>query len=101
MYTHGNTDGDTDGFRTIAFNLGRTGDQETTTFYFDNIVFSTQPNRFEDADVSSRSSILNTYDDWNKLAAEAANYHKDGLWTLVETSAGSVIMKAFPFNRSE
>ena len=89
MYTHGNTDGDTDGFRTIAFNLGRTGDQETTTFYFDNIVFSTQPNRFEDADVSSRSSILNTYDDWNKLAAEAANYHKDGLWTLEETSAGS------------
>ena len=89
MYTHGNTEGDTDGFRTIAFNLGRTGDQETTTFYFDNIVFSTQPDRFEDADVSSRSSILNNYDDWNKMAAEAANYHKDGLWTLEETSAGS------------
>ena len=78
-----------DGFRTITFNLGRTGTQETTTFYFDNIVFSVQPDRFEDADVSSRSSILNTYDDWNKMAAEAANYHKDGLWTLEETYAGS------------
>ena len=38
---------------------------------------------FWTSDVSSRSSILNTYDNW--VLPTAAAYHKDGLWALEES----------------
>ena len=67
-------------FKMIAFDLGMTGDQAATTFYFDNIVFSTRPTDFRASDVSSRSSVLDSYDAWT--IPTAAKYHEDGLWTL-------------------
>lgn len=82
-----------DGFRTIAFNLGRTSGQEDVTFYFDNIVFS-EDNRFRESDISSRSTILSTYNSWSLLTA--ACYHKDGLWTLEESSTpGNFYIKKY------
>ena len=66
-------------FLTIAFDLGMTGNQDAT-FYFDNIVFSVRPNDFRASDVSSRSSVLDSYDAWS--IPTAAKYHEDGLWTL-------------------
>ena len=80
---------DTDGFRTIAFNLARPtgGDNpvshagESVTYYFDNIEFSIPDGRFRTADISSRSSVMDTYASWSFLTA--AHYHQDGLWTLV------------------
>lgn len=71
-------------FQTIAFCLGITG-SEDVEFYFDNIVFS-KDNRFRESDISSRSSILNTYNSWTLPIA--ASYHKDGLWDLEETPSG-------------
>ena len=67
-------------FKMIAFDLGMTGDQAATTFYFDNIVFSVRPTDFRASDVSSRSSVLDSYDAWT--IPTAAKYHEDGLWTL-------------------
>ena len=71
--------------RTFAFNLSK--ERSAVKYYIDNIVLSIQPDRFEDSDVSSRSSIMNTYNNW--IIPTTANYHKDGLWVLEETSAGS------------
>ena len=42
---------DADGFRTIAFNLGRTGSQGTVSFYFDNVAFEI----VKPSDVSNRT----------------------------------------------
>ena len=66
-------------FRMIAFDIGMTG-EEAATFYFDNIVFSTRPTDFRASGVSSRSSVLDSYDAWS--IPTAAKYHEDGLWTL-------------------
>lgn len=71
-----------DDFRMIAFDLGMTGEQEAATFYFDNIVFSVQPDDFSSSAVSSRSSVMETYDSWSFTTA--AKYHEDGLWELVK-----------------
>lgn len=71
--------------RTFAFNLSK--ERSAVKYYIDNIVLSIQPDRFEDSDVSSRSSIMKTYNNW--IIPTTANYHKDGLWVLEETSAGS------------
>ena len=79
-------------FQTIAFCLGIT-DNEAVTFYFDNIVFS-KDNRFRESDISSRSTVLNTYNSWSLLTA--ACYHKDGLWTLEESSTpGNFYIKKY------
>lgn len=67
-------------FRMIAFDIGMTEDQPATTFFFDNIVFSVRPNDFRASGVSSRSSVLDSYDAWS--IPTAAKYHEDGLWTL-------------------
>jgi len=71
---------DNDGFNILAFDLGMTGEEAAATFYFDNIVFSVRPNDFRASDVSSRSSVLDSYDAWT--IPTAAKYHEDGLWTL-------------------
>ena len=60
-------------FQTIAFNLGK---KAATTYYFDNIVFT-----LEDADVSSRQSIIPSDKSLWTLPTAAA-YHQDGLWAL-------------------
>ena len=86
---------DNDNFKMIAFDLGMKGNQ-AATFYFDNIVFSVRPNDFRASDVSSRSSVLDSYDAWS--IPTAAKYHEDGLWTLekgadTETGAEFYIKK--------
>ncbi len=69
-----NTDqGRNNTFQTIAFNLGK---KAATSFYFDNIVFT-----FDDADVSSRQSIIPKNKSLWTLPTAAA-YHQDGLWAL-------------------
>ena len=60
-------------FQTIAFNLGK---KAATAYYFDNIVFT-----LEDADVSSRQSIIPSDKSLWTLPTAAA-YHQDGLWTI-------------------
>lgn len=80
---------DNDGFRSIAFCLARPtgGDNpvayagQAVTYYFDNIVFVDAGTG--QSDVSSRSSIMKTYDYW--AIPTIASYHKDGLWTLEGT----------------
>ena len=87
-----------DGFNTIAFDLGMTGTDaaDAATFYFDNIVFSTRPDAYRAGDISSRSSVMDTYDSWSFTTA--AKYHEDGLWVLekgndTETGAEFYIKK--------
>ena len=64
--------------RSFAFNLSV--EKSAVTYVFDNIVFSVQPNDFRASDISSRSSVMETYDSWSFVTA--AKYHEDGLWVL-------------------
>ncbi|MBO4810148.1 MAG: hypothetical protein J5552_01130 [Prevotella sp.] len=75
---------------TITFNLAVR--RQATDYFFDNIVMSVV-----ESDVSTRPSIMNTYDAW--ALPTAAAYHKDGLWQLEEADAdGTFYIKKYGTN---